>query len=571
MRRVAVTLACTAITMSAMAAPTVARADGWESADVASSDELLEPRAALTLQPSAGSITATAGDGALMAYPDRGALKVVTRVDGGWGAPATAVGPDVVGDVDDLQATRVGGEAALVWLDETPRGVRRILVTRSSAGTWNGSTAQVYAKAATPKFISLAHGGGSAYLAFHNPVGVISSNYRPEFWRVPESGEPVKLPGIPDVERVGKGYVVASGPDHLAYAWLQQSGSVDTGPYALRVAFLDLRSLTWSAPQQVDDRAYDLDLAGSAEVAASGATGVLVWEEALENRDRRIGAARLSGGNVGEALAATPANVGDARELRAVWNAGADSAVVACLCTFTEAAVPLRDADRLSIRSIIVPGSGEIPMFTVVAGRDVDSNGRPVAQTGPPLSAHRLNLAGPDTGALRANLTWQTSGRAAPVVSAAAYAPDAWSAVGDLGPGQWPLAVPAAGPAVLTWSDESPYRLVERSTTYSPRPSPEPEDISVVITGTRTSGKGIRISGTVTGATGVVIAQPYLRMVKAGQRWKALSETSVTPNASGTGSFAVLVRRTNVRYAYKAYVIVDDVRSNTVTIPAARG
>ncbi|MFZ8980109.1 MAG: hypothetical protein ACO21P_11815, partial [Candidatus Nanopelagicales bacterium] len=127
------------------------------------------------------------------------------------------------------------------------------------------------------------------------------------------------------------------------------------------------------------------------------------------------------------------------------------------------------------------------------------------------------------------------------------------------------------GPAVLTWSDESPYRLVEGSTTYSPRPSPEPEDITVVITGTRTSGKGIRISGTVTGATGVVIAQPYLRMVKAGQRWKALSETSVTPNASGTGTFAVLVRRTNVRYAYKAYAIVGDVRSNTVTIPAARG
>ena len=558
--------ASTALIAGMVAAVPAAQADGWASANVTSSNELFEPRSGISLQRQVGSAVVDSSGVQHVAYVDQGAIKVISGNES-WGNPVTAVSAADINDLDDFHLATQGNALAVVFLDQTPRGIKRIRVSQLISNSWQLSDTLLYSKASTPRDITVTTIGSTLYVAFADPQSVIASNYAPEVWQVPLNGAPTQLPAIDGVTRIGDGFLTASGPNHLAYAWLQQDGPVDLGPFALTISFFDTLTQSWSAPEVIDERVYELDIVGTAEPAKSGASGMLVWESTAGDRDRRIRAATLRSGDLDAARAATPDNVSRADDLRVIFNTDADSAIAVCRCPFTQDSMPAGDFDRNSIRSMIIPGEGEIPAFTVIAGRDVDAQGRPVTPS--PrifLDAEHLNLAGPMTGRLAASIGWEEEDGSTPTISLASYGLGGWSSVSEVGQGQWPLAIPTANPNVLTWGLNEPYSLTQYTATHEPRPNPPAPEGSVVIIGSRAQARVLLIEGTTTNIADGTRVTPKIRMVKRGKKWQTLNTVTVASDDGVDGSFTVRKARANKTRKFRAYVLIDDLRSNTVTI-----
>jgi hypothetical protein len=81
-----------------------------------------------------------------------------------------------------------------------------------------------------------------------------------------------------------------------------------------------------------------------------------------------------------------------------------------------------------------------------------------------------------------------------------------------------------------------------------------PQPTKLVLTG-KTSG--IRIGSSVT---------PYLKVVARGQKFKALKPVKITGKDLAHGTFRVEVTNANPNKAYQLYVIVDGIRTRTVTL-----
>ncbi len=556
--------ASTALVAGVITTVPAAQADGWTSQAVAISDEIFLPRAGLALQRQVGSAVVDSSGVQHVAYVDSEAIKVVSGTRQ-WSAPATAVAAADINDLDGFHLAVQGNTLAIVLLDETPRGIKRIRVSRLSGGRWQLSDTLLYSQAVAPRDITVTNIGSMLYVAFADPQGVISRSYAPAVWQVPLAGTPSELPAIDGVTDIGDGFITASGPNHLAYAWLQEDGSTDLGPFALTISFFDTRTRSWSPPAVVDERVYELDIVGSATASASGATGMLVWESVAADRDRRIRAATLRSGGIDAIRAATPDNVSQADDLRAIFNSGADAAIAVCRCPFTQDSMPSRDFDRNSIRSIVIPATGAIPTFTVIAGRDADAQGRPVTPS--PrifLDAEHLTLAGPPTGPLTASIGWEESDASTPTLHLASYGTGGWSSVSEVAPGQWPLAVPTATPNVLGWGMSEPYALTQYTSVHEPRPTPaEP---TVVIVGSRAKPRVLLIEGTTTNIADGTPVTPRIRMVKRGKKWQTLRDVTVSSDDGVDGSFRVRKTRANKKKKFRAYVVIDGLRSNTVTI-----
>ncbi len=547
----------------------VAAAEGWTEQVVTQSDELLEPRTNLALNGTSGSVVVDAAGVEHMAYLDGGAIKVVSSQGNSWGTPVTAVSAELAGDVDDIHLVTQSGELTLVWLHQATEGLfdkQRIAYTQTSGGVWTGSISVFRSAIYVTKNISIAQNGTDVYVAYQRAGNALAANFEPLIYRIPAratSANPgAELPVIPDVTYINDGYLAASGPNHLAYVWGQEDGFAALPPWQLYIAFFDLRTQTWSTPQLLAEKVYDLSMAGSQTPSASGATGMLVWEEIAG--DRRIGAATLRGGSIDATRGATPYVARSVDHLQVEWNSSADQAVAACYCRANN----LPSSESFGVWGLTIPATGEIPAYAVLSDEK-------------PTLVRRLDLGGPGTGALTANVTWQTSDRTNPAVFAASYGSGGWSVATDLGSGQWPLAVPSAGPAALVWSAASPYVLTSHTTTHTPRPAPDPgpdpgpgpdpdpEEIVVVISGSRVAKGTIRIMGSTTGIADGAIATPSLKKVKRGQRWKAQSPTTVSVNRLGVGYFESDLKA-NAKFKYKAYVTIDGVKSNRVTIAKGR-
>jgi hypothetical protein len=95
-----------------------------------------------------------------------------------------------IDDLDDFHLAAQGNTLAIVLLDETSRGIKRIRVSRLSGGTWQMSDTLLYSKAATPRDIPVTSIGPTVYVAFAKPQGVISSSYSPPSGRSPSPGLP---------------------------------------------------------------------------------------------------------------------------------------------------------------------------------------------------------------------------------------------------------------------------------------------------------------------------------------------------------------------------------------------
>lgn|GEM_PF-5263013 len=537
-------------------------AEGWTTQTVTTSDELLEPRTSLALNPTSGSVVVDANGVRHMAYVDGGAIKVVSSAATAWGIPVTAVTAAEAGEVKDLHLVTQAGELTLVWLNEATEGLfdkQRISYRQTRAGTWSGAVTVFRSAIYVTKNISIAPSGTDVYVAYQRAGNAIAGNFEPLIYRIPagaSSANPgAELPVLPDVTYINDGYLVASGPHHLAYVWAQEEGFASPPPWELSIAFFDLRTQQWSAVQTLADKVSDLTADGSANPSASGATGVIVWEDV--DGDRRVATATLRGGSVDTTRAVTPFNLRSVEHLQAAWNASADAAVAACFCRAN--LVP--SAESYSVTGFTIPSAGEIPASTKVSQQN-------------PTSVRRLDLQGPQLGALTATITWQDGDRSNPHVFATSYGSGGWSAAADQGSGQWPLAVPSSGPDILWWGVTDPYVLTNAVTSHTPRPDPGPDPgpepvITVQITGVRTATTYIAINGTTTGVTDGASAVTSIKKVKRGQRWKKLEPVTVNVNRAGEGSFRTTFKA-GPKFKYKAYVKVDGMKSNVVTIGKGR-
>jgi len=118
-----------------------------------------------------------------------------------------------------------------------------------------------------------------------------------------------------------------------------------------------------------------------------------------------------------------------------------------------------------------------------------------------------------------------------------------------------------AGGNMYVSSVGPPPTQTSRILMYSPDKSVEiagtrPKASTLILTG-KTSG--IRIGSTVTA---------YLKVVTRGQKFKALPPVKVTGKGLAKGAFRVQVTNVNPKKAYQFYVIVDGIRSRTVTLAA---
>jgi hypothetical protein len=168
------------------------------------------------------------------------------------------------------------------------------------------------------------------------------------------------------------------------------------------------------------------------------------------------------------------------------------------------------------------------------------------------------------TGPLTASIGWQESNTSSPSLSVASYGAGGWSSVSEVAQGQWPLAIATSTPNVLAGSLSEPYGLTQYTDTHEPRPTPaEP---SVVIVGSRTTPRVLLIEGTTTNIADGTSVTPWIKMVSRGKKWQTLRDVTVSSADDVDGSFAVHKTRADRDTKYKAYVVIDGLRSNTDTI-----
>ncbi len=554
-----------ALLLAGLVPATVSAAEGWTVQDVTQSDQIIEPRTSLALDPTAGSVLVDSSGVRHMAYLDEGALMVVSSAvgesGGQWGSPVTAMPATEVGDIDEVHLVEQSGELTLVWLDEAPEGFtdkKRVAYTQTSGGVWTQRMTVFRSAIYVTKNLSIATSGTDVYVAYQRAGSPVAGNDEPLIYRIPPVTESAvdpgeQLPVIPDVTYINDGYLVASGPHHLAYAWMQEDGFASAPPWPLFISFFDMRTQEWSTPQQIDDRVYELSMSGSSSPSASGATGMLVWEQT--EGDRRIGSATLRDGAIDQPRGATPFDLADADLLSVRWNSDADSALAACFCR----SATLPSSQAWGVRGMQIPATGDVPAFTVIS-----------QQT--PTMVRRLNLAAPETGPLVGTVTWQDSDRRDSSIFAASFGAGGWSSVTDLGSGQWPLAVPSSGPDVLWWSTDAVYTLTNATTTHEPRPAPQPDPstITVLIEGSRTAKRVITVTGSTTGAADGTLAIPSVKKVKKGKRWQTLAGVAITVDRSGDGRFEFDIAKANPRLTYRVYVTVAEEKSNLITIRKSR-
>ena len=182
------------------------------------------------------------------------------------------------------------------------------------------------------------------------------------------------------------------------------------------------------------------------------------------------------------------------------------------------------------------------------------------------LDAEHLNLAGPTTGRLAASIGWEEEDGPTPILSLASYGLGGWSSDSEVGPGQWPLGIPTVNPNVLAWGLGEPYSLTQYTATHEPRPNPAAPEASVVIVGSRAQPKVLLIEGTTTNIPDGTRVTPKIKMVKRGKKWQTLNDVTVSSDDGVDGSFTVRKARANKTKNFRAYVFIDDLRSNTVTI-----
>lgn len=550
-----------ALLMAGLVPATASAADGWTVATVTRADQIIEPRTSLALDPTAGSILVDSTGARHMAYLDEGALKVVSSTDAEWGTPVTAMPATSVGEVDDVHLVEQAGELTLVWLDEAPEGFtdkKRVAYTQTSGGVWTQRMTVFRSAIYVTKNLSIASSGSDVYVAYQRAGSPVAGNDEPLIYRIPPVTESATNPGeelpvIPDVTYINDGYLAASGPHHLAYAWMQEDGFASAPPWPLFIAFFDLRTRVWSTPEQIDDRVYELSMSGSSSASSTGATGMLIWEQT--EGDRRIGSATLRGGDFDQPRGATPFDLAAADLLSVHWNFDADAALAACYCR----SATLPSSQSWGVRGIEIPATGDVPAFTLVS-----------QQT--PTMVRRLDLAASAAGPLTGTVTWQDSDRRDPSVFAASFGAGGWSSVTDLGSGQWPMAVPSSGPDVLWWSMGEEYTLSNATTTHEPRPAPQPEPstITVIIDGSRTAKRVITVTGSTTGVTDGAEAIPSVKKVKKGKRWQTLAGVDIAVDRAGAGSFEFDIAKANPRLTYRVYVTVDGEKSNQITIRKSR-
>ena len=79
-----------ALLLAGLVPATVSAAEGWTVQDVTQSDQIIEPRTSLALDPTAGSVLVDSSGVRHMAYLDEGALIVVSSAVGESGGQCDA-------------------------------------------------------------------------------------------------------------------------------------------------------------------------------------------------------------------------------------------------------------------------------------------------------------------------------------------------------------------------------------------------------------------------------------------------------------------------------------------------